>query len=81
MPVYKFRTLQEASVALWGSPGDPRLPNRIRSWWRSCATRMVTHSPRGLRKFRSIEDANAEQEAWVVETFMKPPADDPGATA
>ena len=80
MPVYKFRTLKEASVALWASPDDSRLPNRIRSWWRSCATRMVTHSPRGLRKFRSIEEANAEQATWRVETAMKFEAGEPGRT-
>jgi len=80
MPVYRFHSFEEARVALWASPDDPRLPNRIRSWWRSCARRAVTHSPRGLRKFRTIDEANAEQKAWVVETFMKPPADEPGAT-
>jgi DNA-directed RNA polymerase specialized sigma24 family protein len=80
VPVYKFRTLQEASVALWASPDDPRLPNRVRSWWRSCATRAVTHSPRGLRKFRSIEEANTEQATWRVETFMKLGESEPGAT-
>ena len=79
MPVYKFRTLKEASVALWAAPDDPRLPNRIRSWWRSCATRAVTHAPRGLRKFRSIEEANAEQKTWRVETAMKFGESEPGA--
>jgi hypothetical protein len=69
VPVYKFRTLKEASVALWASPDDPRLPGRIRNWWRSCATRMLTHSPRGLRKFRSIEEAEAERKTWVVDAL------------
>jgi hypothetical protein len=81
MPVYKFRTLKEASVALWASPDDPRLPNRIRSWWQSCERMSVTHSPRGLRKFRSIEEANAEQKTWRVETSMKLGESEPGAEA
>ncbi len=79
MPVYKFRTLEEASVALWASPDDPRSPGRIRSWWRTCARMATTHIPRGLRKFGSIEDANAEQQTWVVETLMWRPEDEPGA--
>lgn len=81
MPVHKFRTFEEARVALWASPDDPRLPNRIRNWWRSCATRMVTHSPRGLRKFRSIEEADAERATWRVETFMKLDGGEPGVKA
>lgn len=80
MPVQKFRTMKEASVALWASPDDPRLPERIRNWWRSCATRMVTHSPRGLRRFRTIEDANAEQGTWRTEAVAKPTAGEPGGT-
>lgn len=66
MPVYKFRTLKEASVALWASPDDPRLPDRIRGWWKFCARFALTETPRGVRKFATLDDANAEQEHWTV---------------
>lgn len=66
MPVYKFRTLKEASVALWASPDDPRLPDRIRGWWGFCARFARTETPRGIRKFATLDEANAEQESWKV---------------
>jgi hypothetical protein len=78
MPVYKFRTLKEASVALWSSPDDPKLPDRIRGWWRTCARFRHTQAPRGVRRFTTLEKANAERDSWVVETLM---TGKPGPTA
>ncbi len=77
MPVQKFRTFEEARVALWSSPDDPKLPDRIRRWWCVCARFSRTHAPRGVRKFRTIEEANAERETWRVETFLKPVEKEP----
>jgi hypothetical protein len=65
VPVQRFRNLDEARRALWVAPGDPALPVRIRKVWRFSA-RLVDHRiPRGLRRFRRIEDANAERERWI----------------
>lgn len=64
MPVQKFRTLEEASIALWRSPDDPALPGAIRSWWAYCFRVHREIGPRGVQKFGTIEEANAEQETW-----------------
>lgn len=76
MPVYKFRTFKEASVALWASPDDPKLPDRIRGWWRFCARFARTQAPRGVRKFATLDEANAEQGAWKMMPLAdrEPPA-------
>ena len=64
MPVWKFRTSEEARAALWSSPDDPRLPERIRRWWRHCARLQRVIAPRGVRRFATIEEANAERAMW-----------------
>jgi len=65
MPVERFRDLDAARRALWVAPDDPKLTARIRRLW-SIASRLVPLGiPRGVRKFRRIEDANREREAWV----------------
>jgi hypothetical protein len=37
--------------------------------------------PCDLRKFGTIEDANSEQQGWVVETFMRRQEDEPHASS
>jgi len=63
MPVQRFRTFREARLAQWMAPDDPRLPGRIRRWW-SIAARLSPVRPlRGVRKFRTLEEADAERES------------------
>lgn len=64
MPVQRFRTFREARLAQWLSPDDPRLLDRIRRWWRISAMFWPVVKPRGVRKFRTIEEANADRKSW-----------------
>lgn len=68
MPVYRYRTFEEAEQDLWFEPGDPRIPQTLRLLW-SMAKALTPHYPlpRGVQKFRSIEEANASREAWEME--------------
>ncbi len=67
MPLQRFESLDDARRALWIDTDDPTLSGRIRSVWRF-STRLVDRRiPRGLRRFRRIEDANAERERWVAD--------------
>lgn len=70
MPVQRFLTHEAARTALWSDARDPRLPARLRAWWKTCARINHTVSPRGVRRFATIEDANAERALWVVETLQ-----------
>jgi hypothetical protein len=66
MPVRKFRSFDEARRALWVDGSDPTLPDRLRRQW-AFAGRLIRHpAPRGVRKFTSIEAANADRDAWVT---------------
>jgi len=67
MPVQRFRSLDEASRALWVAPDDPTLIPRIRHVWHFSARLLDRRIPRGLRRFASIEAANAERERWIAE--------------
>ena len=67
MPVRRFRDLDEARRALWVAPGDPALADRIRRLWRFSARLAALSAPRGLHRFRTIEEANADRERWVTD--------------
>ena len=80
MPIQKFRSLDEARRALWMRSDDPRLPDRARALMAFSRRLAIVHAPPGVRKFRTMEEANAERKAWVVETLMQPPTHEPGTT-
>ena len=65
MPVERFRDFDAARRALWVAPDDPNLAARIRRLWRISSRLVPLGIPRGVRKFRRIEDANRERDAWV----------------
>jgi len=64
MPVQRFKDPDEARRALWTTSDDPSLARRIRSLWARAARLAPPGIPRGLRMFRSIEEANREREGW-----------------
>jgi hypothetical protein len=66
MPLQRFRDFDEARRALWVQPGDPSLVPRIRSLWEFARRLAPGAPPRGLRRFRTIEEANAERDEWVA---------------
>ena len=68
MPVYKYRTLDEQRRAHELTADDPRLLDVIRLVWRRAWEMAGQYvPPRGIFKFRSIEEACAHREAWEKE--------------
>jgi hypothetical protein len=65
MPIQKFTSLDEARRALWASPGQPDLLTRIEALWTFSLRLVPRQIPRGVRKFRSLEEANQERDQWV----------------
>ena len=65
MPIQKFRDLDTARQALWVPADAPDLVVRIKGLWAFSARLVPRQIPPGVRKFRSIEEANAEREQWV----------------
>lgn len=64
MPVQKFRSHEEARRALWVPSGDLSLPSRMKGLWAFAARLFRRVPPRGVQKFRSIQEANRERESW-----------------
>lgn len=57
-------------AALTHDVGDPAIPRKIRMLWRlseALLSPVGTCIPRGVRKFRSIEEAQAERERYEQE--------------
>ena len=71
MSVQRFRSFDEARRALRTRPGDPNLPRRIASLWKSVTEMTPLDIPRGVRKFRSIEEALEERKRWTSARIAK----------
>lgn len=71
MPVSKYRSVHDMpDVALVHDAGDPAIPRKIRMLWRLSEALLApvgTNIPRGVRKFRSIEDAQADRDRYEQE--------------
>jgi hypothetical protein len=66
MPLQRFRDFDEARFALWGEREGTDLTTRIRSLWAFAARLAPGRAPRGLRKFRTFEEAERHREEWVA---------------
>jgi hypothetical protein len=70
MPVQKFRTLEEWQASkseLWLPCDHPDLARRIRSHWSRWSRLVPVSAPRGVHKYRSIEEMDADRERWEQE--------------
>jgi len=65
MPFQRFRDLEEARRSLWIERGDPGLVPRIRSLWAFASRLAPGAAPRGVRKFRTLEEAGLERDSWI----------------
>jgi hypothetical protein len=63
MSLQRFRDLDEARNALWQDRGD--LAERIRRLWEFASRLAPGAAPRGLRKFRTLDEAQREREEWT----------------
>ena len=66
MPVQRFRHPDDARRALWTSIDDPGLPRRLRQLWRFAARLAGSRPAPGVRRFRTIEEANADREQYIA---------------
>jgi hypothetical protein len=69
MPVRKFRDVSEMEETLWYERTDPALPRAIARVWDFAARVCPLVFPRGVHKYRSIEDANVARDAWEEANF------------
>ncbi len=64
MPVRKFRSFEEAREDLWGDSGDPGYMRRVAWLWAFSDRLYPLRFPRGVYRFKSIEEANVQRLEW-----------------
>ena len=64
MPVRRFRDLQQMEDALWREPGSPELFRAIERVWDFASRTCPRRFPPGVHRHRTIEEAQAQREAW-----------------
>jgi hypothetical protein len=69
VPVRKFRDVSEMEDTLWYERGDPALFRAIAGLWDFAARTCPLQFPRGVHKYRSIEDADRDRERWEEANF------------
>ncbi len=67
MPIQRFNSTEDAREALWVRRDDPQLVPRIRSLWAFASRLAPGAAPRGLRRFRSCEDAQRDRDGWIMQ--------------
>lgn len=70
MPVWKYRSVEEMPEAWMMKRGQPLGP-RIRALMSLGRISGPIHMPRGVRKYRSIEEMNADREFWENERRIR----------
>ena len=69
MPVRKFRHVSEMEDTLWYERNDPQLPFAIARVWDFANRVCPRQFPRGVHKYRSIEEADEDCERWDEANF------------
>ncbi len=61
MPVYKYRTFEEAERALWNFKPDEAYFKRVAELWEFADQLNSIVYPRGILKFQNLEEANKQR--------------------
>ena len=62
MPVQKFKTFEEAEKALWNLKPDDAYLSRVAELWDFANKLNPISYPKGIFKFKTIEEANKHRE-------------------
>lgn len=67
MPVFKFKSLDEAEKSLWNFKPDDQYFRRVANLWMFANQLSDIKYPGGIFKFKTIEDANRHREELELE--------------
>lgn len=71
MPIYKYKSFEEAEKALWNFKPDQSYFDAVAELWRFANQLSPITYPRGIFKYRSIEEANKDRERWELAQAKK----------
>ena len=67
MPVYKYKTFEEAESALWNFRPDEAYFSRVAELWNFANKLCPITYPKEIFKYRSIEEANKQRNEWELD--------------
>lgn len=71
MSVRKFKSFEDAERALWCFKPDEAYYKKVAALWELGNKLCPPDFPRGIFKYRTIEDANRDKEKWVLANALK----------
>jgi len=71
MPVYKYKTFEEAEQALWNYHPDEAYYKRVAELWEFANKLNPITYPKGIFKFKTIEEANKHRDKFEIEWAKK----------
>ena len=74
MPIRKFRSVAEMDEArkdLWCDELDGKCLQRIADLWERSSRISPRRYPKGIFKFRSLDEAQAHREYWIRENILR----------
>lgn len=66
MSVEKFRHVDDLGKTSWVSPDSPGFADRVAGLWQTSLLLSGYTPPRGVQKFRTLEEADAERQARMI---------------
>jgi len=66
MPIYKYKTFEEAERALWNFHPDEAYFIKVAELWDFANKLSPINYPKGIFKYRSIEEANKHREKLEI---------------
>lgn len=71
MPVYKYKSFEEAERALWSFYPNEFYFHRVAELWEFANTLSPITYPKGVFKYRSIEEANRQRYEWELASAIR----------
>jgi hypothetical protein len=71
MGLQKFKSFQEAERALWCFNPDEKYFKQVRELFKLANRLCSPNFPRGIFKYRTLEEANKAKEEWLLQNALK----------
>lgn len=71
MPVFRYKTFKEAEWALWNFYPDESYFHKVAELWEFANKLCPISYPKGIFKFRIIEEANKHRNEWELDNAKK----------
>jgi len=71
MPIFKYHSFKEAEKSLWNFHPDEEYLQKVAELWKFAAELYPIEYPKGIFKFKSIEEANEHRKKIELEFAKK----------